>query len=366
MNALGSVAGGAVIAHLPFDEARYLGSPSIVHSRDGGYLVSHDFFGIDSSTSESAVYASEDGARWEKIADIAPLFWGTLFHQKDALYLIGITEEYGDIVIRRSLDEGRTWTIPHSSTTGLLTSDAGYHTAPVPMLIHAGRLWRAIERRTIAGIQPWGYFAAGVMSAPVDADLLDARSWEYSERIEPSDELLADDVRFWLEGNVALAPNGEVVNVLRAHSWDRKSQRAVLMSVSADGRTVSADADSVIAMPGGGSKFTIRQDGDGRYWSIANTALFDASPHLALRARNTLSLITSADLHTWHVVSVLLHHPDDEKHGYQYVDWQFEGTDIVFACRTSHEFEGRQAHSYHDSNLITFHRIREYESFIAS
>ena len=54
----------------------------------------------------------------------------------------------------------------------------------------------------------WGNFAALVMSAPVDTDLLNADSWTFSDPM-PKQEGFS-----WLEGAVLLAPDDKVVNIL--------------------------------------------------------------------------------------------------------------------------------------------------------
>ncbi|MBR2465887.1 MAG: hypothetical protein IKB38_03020 [Clostridia bacterium] len=45
-----------------------------------------------------------------------------------------------------------------------------------------------------------------------------------------------------------------------------------------------------------------------------------------------------------------------DKVGFQYVDFEFDGDDVIFLCRTA--ING--AASYHDSNCQTFHRIKDF------
>ena len=47
-------------------------------------------------------------------------------------------------------------------------------------------------------------------------------------------------------------------------------------------------------------------------------------------------------------------------HGVQYVDWLFEGNDIVAVIRTAWEDEEGQAHNQHDSNYILFRRVENF------
>jgi hypothetical protein len=356
------VAGGIPVAHLPYTRKEFLGSPSIVVRSDGAYVVTHDVFGSDSTSSDTYVYLSDDaGESWRQIAHVPNAFWSTIFARGETLYLLGTSTEYGDLLIRRSDDGGHTWTTPLDERTGILRTDARFHTAAVPVVEHNGRLWRSYEVTTALGMQ-WGHFAAGIMSAPVDSDLLMADNWALTPPLELPDALRAKGCAAWLEGNVVPGTDGALVNVLRAEVWDQGHQVAARVSVDTDGRHVRANTeDALMSMPGGGSKFSIKKDlVSGAYYALVNTALYDSSPHLRLRARNTLSIARTHDLDTWEVLEVIAHHPDDQLHGFQYADWTTDGDDLIAVVRTADDFEGAAAHSYHDSNLITFHRIKNF------
>ncbi len=57
---------------------------------------------------------------------------------------------------------------------------------------------------------------------------------------------------------------------------------------------------------------------------------------------------------------IILHHPDTEKHGFQYVDWEFEGDYLIAACRTAFDDGLGGAHNQHDANFLTFHRVGNF------
>ena len=65
-------------------------------------------------------------------------------HNKD-LYIMGVDKRFGNVAIRWSTDGGKTWTIPTDRKSGLLATGGRYHTAPVPVTVHKGRIWRAME-----------------------------------------------------------------------------------------------------------------------------------------------------------------------------------------------------------------------------
>ena len=91
-----------------------------------------------------------------------------------------------------------------------------------------------------------------------------------------------------------------------------------------------------------------------RYWSLVNKQK-DPDAY-----RNILTLVSSSDLRDWRVESVILQHPDSEKHAFQYVDWLFEGDDIIAVSRTAYNDGLGGAHRAHDANYMTFHRIANF------
>ncbi|GAJ15305.1 unnamed protein product, partial [marine sediment metagenome] len=190
---------GVVIDHSPAKSRRYIGSPSMAILPNGQYVASHDFFGPATKENRTAIFGSEDaGKTWKKLTEFVGQFWSSLFTHKNALYIIGPDALYGKVVIRRSTDNGQTWSTPRDEKTGLLTAKGQYHCAPAPVVVHKGRIWRAMEERDPP--TGWGAnFCSFVMSAPVDADLLKAESWTSTNRIRFNQ---AWPGRAWLEGNI--------------------------------------------------------------------------------------------------------------------------------------------------------------------
>lgn len=363
---------GTVITHQPASTRIYLGSPGIARLPSGVYLAKCDEFGPGTTEHTSAVtrvYRSDDGGRsWALVARLEDLFWASVFVHEGAAYLLGTTHHHGRVVIRRSDDGGRTWTQARDAASGLITAEGQYHTAPGPVLGHKGRLWRAVEDASNG--RQWGLrYSAQMMSAPVDADLLSRNAWTFSNMIRRDGGWLEGDFKAFLEGN-AVADGGRVFNVLRVQTDSGGRERAAICEVSADGRRLTFDPESgFIDMPGGAKKFTIRRDPNkDAFWTLASvvppavTAGRDEGRTPAGGIRNTLALLRSGDLRTWEVRCILLHHPDVEKHGFQYPDWLFEGDDIVAAVRTAFDDGLGGAHRAHDANYLTFHRFEDFRS----
>lgn len=372
---------GVIIDRSPDFARIYVACPSIAILPDGSYVASHSWFGPGTTNDTTEVFASTDrGRTWSHLAKVVGQWWSTLFVHRHQLYLLGVNREYGHVVIRRSGDGGRTWTTPQDERTGRLSEKPGYHGAPVPVLVHGGRLWRAFElsggpaselaaevARHPAGsgyntgiwgdlyIRPRLEWASLVLSVPEDADLLQAGQWRHSAPL-----FHPESKSQWIEGNVLRTPDGRLVNVLRTNprtatgSPSRTSTVVTLVDVSSDGHTQTWNpATAVVFFPGGGTKFTVRYDEPSRrYWSLPNLQREPAA------YRSIVALASSADLRDWRVDAVVLQHPEPGQHACQYLDWQFDGEDLIAVSRTA--WDGAKA--AHDANYFTFHRIAGFRT----
>ncbi|MCZ7601508.1 MAG: glycoside hydrolase [Melioribacteraceae bacterium] len=358
----GTTPPGVIVSHSPIKSKKFIGSPSLVILPNGDFLASHDYFGPGISIAETFIYKSTDkGLTWRLISNIKNQFWSNLFYHNGSLYIMGTTKEYGYVVIRKSIDGGVTWTTPTDKKNGLILDDGEYHTAPVPMVIHDGRIWRSMEDRNPP--TDWGkYFRAFVMSVPVNADLLDAANWEATNRLSYDQSWPGSA---WLEGNVVITPHDYLWCILRNHTTE--GNRAAVMKVGLTGRVVTFDPETgFINFPGGSVKFTIRYDElTKRYISLTNYIPQRFSQNNPERTRNTLALISSDNLVDWPVNKIILEDPSVSNVGFQYVDFQFDGDDIVFLSRTSYFEKDGSASSQHDANYLTFHRIENFRLLLA-
>jgi hypothetical protein len=341
---------GVVIDHQDASTRQYIGSPSIVIAPNGNYVATHDLFGPGSSSTVSAetkVFVSVDrGARWKQTASFQEQFWSNLFVVGKRIYLMGSSAEYGRIVIRASENNGRSWSSAH-----YLTDGPGFHTAPVPVVIHDGRIYRAFEYHP-AG--PWGSFQAFVMWASLDSDPTSASSWSFSDR---QSFPIGDFGNTWLEGNAVIAPDGSILDILRVNN----TQHAAILKLTG----TNLKLDRFVNFPGGATKFSIRFDAVSKlYWALVNPALpGEASATTSPGSvRNTLALMSSSDLTNWTPRSIVLHHPDVYFHAFQYVDWQFDGKDLILVSRTAFDDAAGGANNFHNANYLTFHRIRAFRS----
>lgn len=364
------------VKYQPERSMTFLGSPSIVRLSDGALLATHDYFGPgcprnhEAEESLTSVYRSEDnGECWQNITHVMNCYWGTLFTHQNSVYILGVTQQYGSIVIRRSDDGGFTWTKPIDEKSGLLFRGGAfreapnYHCAPLPVLMHEGKLYKAFEDCTS---NEWGKgFKACVASAPLNTNLLEASNWEMSNKLAfdaawiPSDWGTLENPG-WLEGNIVVSPDGNLFNILRLNS-SPIVDKAAMIRVDQSGKNISFNpATGFIDFPGGMTKFTIRREPrTGIYLSLVNN---NTDPTYS-RQRNILSLSASRDLQNWFIVKTLMTDDSGLSHqdsirltGFQYVEWQFDGEDIIYLVRSAY----RGARNYHDSNRIHYRVLRNY------
>ena len=396
------------VKYLPEKSKAYLGSPSILRLADGSLLAVHDYFGAegildtDHECMLTSVYKSyDDGATWQNVTHIPYCFWCNLLEHNGEVYLLSCSKEYGDILLRKTTDGGYTWSVPCDEKHGLLfragerlAADDPRLTArstgnwdfmvrtrrlnpnphlPVTPWVHAyGRVFKTVEfydtTMPIKGFYPKAYSAC-VMSAPEDADLMDASNWTFSNKLPfMEDKFPAEIIREgtgFLEQTLAVAPDGSLKGLIRVHF--KTFNNAVMLNLSKDGRELTYDPQPLIEnFPGGQSKFSIRRDEKtGLYVTLTNPRTF--WDNMDLSQRNVLTLNCSADLRNWRELCVVC---SDESGlppelscrltGFQYPDWQFDGDNIIALVRTAY----RGANRFHDANRITYHVIKNFRSLI--
>ena len=355
---------GTVINYIhPEDNAysfsgRYLCSPSLLQHPDGYLLASMDLFDHGTCQNLTLVFRSDDGGvNWHYLTELFPCFWGKLFLHKGDVYMLGVSTEYGDLLISRSPDGGKSFPAPTVLLrgTGGKSGGVGVHKNPQPVLTFNGRIYETLE---------WGswspkhgyYHAAMVMSCAVDSDLLDPSSWSFTPplKYDPSWEGAAPDgEKACIEGTLAVSPDGVLYNIMRYQTNER---RALAFRVNTDDPDAPLEYSHAIDFPGNLSKFMIKFDTvSGKYYSIVCRRIDEPKT-----VRNLLSLISSRDLITWELEGDLIDRRNDDPAfvGFQYVDFDFSGDDIIFQSRTA--MNG--AHNFHDSNYATFHTVKNFRA----
>ena len=346
---------GVVVNYLhPDDEeyafsGRYLCSPSLIRLPNGDLLASMDLYAGGAPQNLTLIYVShDDGATWHHRAELFPCFWGKMFLCGGALYMLGCSTEYGDVLIGRSDDGGVTWTNPTVLLRGCChPRQVGWHRAPMPVLIKDGRVMTDVQY----GAWSEKVFCDAILSASAESDLLCAENWVCTELFDAREHIspLPDKIWGGIEGNVIETPDGRIVDFLRF-----ADKTALILNYDPADPEAEPKLDKVIDFPATASKFNIVFDDETRkYYAIVSYALDEPKTK-----RNLLSLICSEDLVNWSLCRHLIdrRYHDPQMVGFQYVDFFIEGDDILYLCRTALN----NANNFHNSNHTTFHRIENF------
>lgn len=359
---------GIIVAKKPADK-QYIGSPSLAILPNGNYIASHDFFGDDSNEWTQGItniYRSTDkGITWHLLTEISGAFWSNLFFHQEVLYLLGTAKHFGNVVIRKSIDGGLNWTEPKDQHNGLLLAGK-FHTSAVPTVIHNNRIWRTMETTFDADTVIGKRFGAMMLSAPLDADLLEANNWLASNPLPFNNTYLNGNFNGWLEGNAIINPIGLVCNILRVEDKTTLAEKIALITISDDGKKSCFNSETdFIDFPGGSKKFTIKYDDIAKcYWTLSNIIPTDPKEKYARKnpslIRNTLALMSSTNLRDWQIKKVVLQYDDELNHAFQYADWLIEGNDLVFLARTAWYEDDSVEDRSRQSNYLTFHRLKDF------
>ena len=327
---------GSVINYLHPDDreyafsGNYLCSPGIVRLPGGALLASMDVFQIGKAQNLTLLFRSDDnGASWRYVTELLPCFWGKPFIHNHQLYLLAISTEYGDLLIGRSADEGKTWSTPTVLARGTCVAGRGFHRAPCVILHSAGRLWTSLEY----GSWKQGGYANAVLSADEHADLCNPESWHISQ-FRPREGTVSA-----IEGNVVEGPDGSIINMLRYAEG-----QALLLKADAHQPDKMLQLYKIVSFPMAHTKFEVVRHQSGVYYAVGNRA----------PGRNVLSLYRSADLETWTWVKDILDYRsyDAGCTAFQYPAFLLEGDELLIVSRTA--ING--AATFHDNNYSTFHR----------
>ncbi len=350
---------GQIINYLHPDDKEYafsgsyLCSPSIIRLPSGRLLSSMDLFGYSTPQNLTLIYYSDDNAAsWHYLTELMPCFWGKMFLHDGKLYMIGCSNEYGDLLIGRSDDDGATWTMPTVLWRGAAnTGYCGLHRAPMPVEISHGRVMTDVQYGS------WNQktMTDAVLSAPEGCDLLDASNWVITPFWDPADhpEAQLPGVIGGIEGCVVTGPDNRVYDALRyaVDKW-------LLLEFFPDEPERELEFAGFMDIPTTQSKCNITRDPvTGKYVSIVSYSLKEPKT-----LRNLLSFVWSDDFYHWNLACHLIdyRYEDGGKIGFQYIDFFIEGDDILYQSRTAFN----QAHNYHDANYACFHKIENFRELI--
>lgn len=351
---------GTPIVHVSKGLGVFVGTPSIAIMSNGDYVVAHDIYGEPVRPKRmTRVYLSKDrGATWEFQAQIEDIHWAGLFVVRDTVYLLGRQGSTYNMAITRSCDSGKTW--EDLSILKKKTGKYTYHGSSTPVVFHNGRVYKGYDRHFPDKQDQWmsdNY--SFIMSASIDDNLMESKSWLFSSAVKKPESIEGSG---WLETNAVLGKDGAIKGITRIARAPGFS--AGYYSLDTDS-TIDLSSVGQIDFIGSATKFNILWDPQTKkYWSLVNypTPVVKPPGKAPGGMRSILALTSSDNLKEWKIKSIILATEDVHYHGFQYVDWQFDGADIVFVSRTAYDDDTGGSFNYHDANYITFHRIDDYKN----
>lgn len=352
------------------------------------------------------VFTSDDhGKTWTE-RSTAPFAHARPFVAGNALYVIG---KCGDLGIMRSDDAGVTWSGP-----AWLTKGQKWHQAPCNVCYSRGRVYLVMERVT-QKVPHWpvAVLAPVVLSAEVNADLLQRESWVFSNeftyedavaqagkpnligvpffREGPTDLLHLPNVRFmakpgWLETNIVQFTDPD-------HVWHDSSQRtfhlwmrahtgttnlaAILKAVEDEKGQITVGLEHArsgepilfVPCPGGQMKFHILYDEVSKLFWLLSSQSTDSMTcpsrlpkdryNLPNNERHRLALHFSKNCIDWCFAGLVADsgHPGQSRH---YASMAIDGEDLHVLSRSG----DHRAKDAHNGNLITFHTVTRFRELI--
>ena len=334
---------------------RYLCSPCLCRLPSGRLLSSMDVFEANNAQNLTLIFFSDDnGESWHYLTELFPCFWGQMFVENGRLYMLGVSNEYGDLLIGASDDGGKTWSLPTVLFRGAANSKRrGLHRAPMKIHKSHGRLWTDVEYGAWAEKE----MNNAVLSAPEGLDDYTDPSvwvmtdfWRHYEFAKTAKEgETVEKCLGGIEGNIVTSPDGRIYDFLRY-----ATRKCLLLGVFPDEPERKPEYARLVDVDITASKFEILFDEESKYYyMIASRALNEPRT-----VRNLLSLFRSPDLFKWSLVTDIIdeRNADPQVVGLQYVSMLFDGDDIIFLCRTAYG----KPHNFHDANYQTFHRIKNF------
>jgi hypothetical protein len=345
-------------------------SPSIAVLPDGDYLIAFNLFGpgLAPPASESGttlLFRSGDkGATWTETpsSPLRDMKRGSLFVHDVAVFLLGYQSDSGPPRIMKSVDGGLTWTKPVE-----LAPDPRGGTPLNPVLAQDAdgelRLWTAVGGRRL-------------MSARAEGNLLDPENWSRvgkSADLGPLPDFPSGEWEIMSEAQIVASPQQGVVVLPKVQFKNTRApyfSRTILLrqEPGSPNKLQNAGPDEWVDLPGAEKKFAAAHDPvSGRFYVLSNPVLPAHFGHHEPwnLIRNTAALLSSEDLVHWDVVRLFLYSVNTGHEAFQYFNFDFDGDDLVVASRTAFDLTGEPGVRHrpprgHDSNLITFHRIKNF------
>ena len=354
---------------------------------------------------QGKVFTSDDhGKTWTWRADF-PFWHARPFVAGDSIYVLG---QDGDLSVIRSDDNGTTW-----SKTFKLTEGQIWHQAPCNVVYANGNVYLVMERRCYFDQKYWpvNTYAPILMRGRLGDDLTKRANWTFATEWAYRDAIPVDQLEWfgvpfyesrrehhfvspgrrmdalgWLETNVVqfvdprhiwYDPTGHTFHLwARAHTGSTGYAAILKVVEKADGamETMFQHAPSgrkmvFVPCPGGQMKMHMLYDEPTRlFWLLSTQATDSMIKPEALPAdrfwmpnneRQRLQLHFSTNCVDWCFAGIVTVGATQGQ-ARHYASMVIDGDDLHVLSRSGDE----QAHTAHDTNIITFHTIKSFRGLV--
>ncbi len=371
-----------------------------------------------SSAMFGQIFTSDDKGKTWQYRVARNFIFGRVIEGENALYLLGVLHDNGsckDLIVFTSYDNGDTW-----DRGAFLTSGESWHQAPCNVWIENGYVTLVMERCfNFDGEKTSGWNVASlapvVMRAKLSSNLSKRESWTFSNEVRFRDivndeELQMHGIPFytpmknrddvpkgadltenpgWLESNIVRIKDpahywydesGNTFHIFaRAHTAGTGYccvMKAVITKendkevITVMPQTVPSGRKIVfLPMPGGQMKFHICWDEKTKLYWLLSTQATDSMRRKELLSkerfnipcdeRQRLQLSFSTNMVDW-CFAGLVAIGESEKQSRHYAGMDIDGNDLVIVSRSG----DKDASSAHDTNLSTFHRVKNFRDLV--
>ncbi|MGC3978061.1 MAG: sialidase family protein [Paludibacteraceae bacterium] len=389
-------------------------SPSILRLSTGRLVISYtEARKKDSDESDYQIILTSDdgGLNWTKRFETTAALQGRIFEANGILYYISTG---AGLPVCKSADSGVTWSTP----VYLTGKDKTWQQTAANVWYAHGNVYLEMELR-VKVINAWGAGekAPVLLRAKVTDDLTKAASWTFASVLDfadlipcyrdnqpkidffgvpfypqtyPDRSVIAPGRSFspmgWAEGNVVqiLDPNhywyddsGSTFHIFLRSLTGMTNYGAVCKVVENEDGTMTTMLETTpsgkkilfLPLPGGHNRFHILYDTTTKtYWLLSNQStdsmtkaeLLPADRHdLAFGERNRLVLHFSKNMVDWCFAGVVAIGAT-QKEARSYAAMDFDGNDLVILSRSGDP----DTYSAHETNMITFHRVKNFRDLI--
>lgn len=413
------------IVRTPKGSGIYAFTPAICVLESGRYVFSGDLGGSDvpslpeyasitpapdsGSVRFGHIYTSDDrGETWQRRA-VRNFTHARPFAHGNTVYVLGHS---GDLVIYRSNDGGETWDDGSYLTQGEL-----WHQSACAYWIEDGYITLVMEQKIIHADEyvdfwPVAYLAPVVMRAKLTDDLRLRSSWSFSNRVRFVDLVSEDTLAYhgipfyntflhrerypdgqylthpvgWLESNVVRItdpnhywydPSGRTYHIFMRANTAGTGYCCLMRAVIGEDGSITVEPQKnpsgrdvlFLPMPGGQNRFHLLWDAQTRLYWLLSVQSVDSMTHIALMGeeryhipcdeRDRLQLSFSRNCVDWCFAGLVAHgcSPKQSRH---YASMAIDGEDLIVVSRSGDE----DTESAHNTNLATFHRIKNFRDLV--